>query len=124
MRERGPDYAAGYDDGAFDAALDAYQAREREAAAAREAQGDVESRRPNAVRHPTTFGLVRVGDYMTNEAGPEARWVEVVEWAGGDEVKITFEVPQPIGVGMHSRWCITRAPADPVTIDLSARAER
>lgn len=108
----------------FDAGLDAYQEREREAAAEREALGDVEARRPDAQRFATTFDCVRVGDFMTMEDGPGARWVEVVKWAADDDaVHITFQTPQPIGVGMHQRWCIDRGKGERVTVDLAARAE-
>lgn len=121
------EYRRGYEKGAFDTGLDAYQAREREAAARREAQGDIEARRPDAVREACTFADVQAGDFITNESGPEARWVElltVLDEPDGETLVITFRVPQPIGVGYHERWVITRPKGAAATRDASVVIDR
>lgn len=119
-----PRWRRGYEQGRFDAGLTEYQDKERVRAAEREERGNVESRRPDASRFLTTFGALRVGDFMTAESGDEARWVEVVKCERDESgtVHVTFKVPQPIGVGYQDRWCIDRASDDPVTIDRRARS--
>lgn len=121
-------------DAAFDAGLDEYQAREAEWADERAAIGDHEAVRPDAVRLTVTFGELAVGDYMTNEAGPAARWVEIVEVEPNrrkysqDEatgwITITFRTPQPLGVSYTDRWVIEREVATPVVIDQRVRDGR
>jgi hypothetical protein len=118
----------------FDAMLDEYQERERELAFEREAQGDIEARRPNAVQQEITFGELVVGDYITAEPGEaeHARYVKVIKLEPGKgdtrwgphhtgSLKITFETPQPIGVGMENHWVLDRDPDEPVVIDASER---
>lgn len=120
---------------AFDAALDEYQAREAELADERAEIGDREAARPGAVRFAVTFGDLVVGDYMTNEDGPDARWVEIVEVEPNRRkyhseedapgwVVITFKTPQPLGVGYVDRWVIEREVATPVVVDQRARDGR
>lgn len=119
-----------FDEAAFDAGLDAYQERCREEAAALEDLGDRQAVRPEADRATVTFGDLIVGDYMTAEAGPHARWVEVValeprrKWSNDPApgwVTVTFQTPQPIGVALEDRWVIERHVGDAVIIDQSVR---
>lgn len=111
---------------AFDAGLDEYQEREREAAFERELLGDEQAVRPDAERATVTVADLNIGDFMTAEDGPHARWVKVVEikegWRDPAKTSITFQTPQPIGVGLVDRWVIERDPADPVVIDQRVRA--
>lgn len=99
----------------FEAQLDAYQERERAAAEERAIVADRKAVRPDAVRLETTFGELRVGDYMTAEAGPRARWVEVIKvehdrgkWSSREAkpgwVAVTFRTPEPLGVAYEDEW--------------------
>jgi len=112
-------------DAEFDFELDAYQEREREAAAERAVQGDQEAVRPSALRTEITFGELLLDDYMTAEDGPHARWVKVVKILAprpDGRLSITFQTPQPLGVAYENRWVIDRLPSDRVIIDQLARA--
>jgi hypothetical protein len=121
-------------DAEFDRQLDLYQERQAELAAESEALGDEQAVRAEASRLTVTFGDLLDGDYMTAEDTPEARWVKVVriepdrrkysdaEAAGW--VTVTFETPQPIGVGMETRWVIEREVGTPVVIDQRVRDEK
>lgn len=116
---------------AFDAALDEYQEREREAADRRADEADRRAVRPDAVRQESTFGELREGDYMTAESGPAARWVEIVKveprrkWSNEralDWVAVTFRTPEPLGVAYEDKWVIERERIAPVVIDATRRA--
>lgn len=111
----------------FDRMLDEYQEREAEMAEERAVVGDKQAMRPNAVRDDVTFGDLAEGDYMTAEEGSTARWVKIVKVEGDRkteaEAKITFEVPQPLGVAMEDHWVIYRPWTDTVVIDRSVRVQ-
>lgn len=116
---------AAYERGRFDAGLDAYQERERVAAAEAEERSHETAARPDAVRLDSTFGELRVGDYMTAE-GPGGRWVKVVELGAFEakrpgDVVVTFEIPEPVTVSGERRWIIERPPGTPVVVDGSLR---
>jgi hypothetical protein len=112
----------------FERLLDEHQAQEQEDAWERAAQGDREARRPQAERLTVHFADLRIGDFMTAESGPQARWVEVVDVTRSkgmpESLKVTFMTPQPLGVGMHSRHVIDRAAVDEVVVDNSCRGSR
>jgi hypothetical protein len=117
-------------DAEFDAELEAYQEREYEASLERAERGDLEARRPDATRIETEFGALKVGDFMTAETGPDARWVKIVKVSPGERkwgtsedgwVTVTFQTPQPLGVGMEDKWVLERVVDTPVTIDGSVR---
>ena len=113
-------------DAEFDALLDEYQEREAEEALERAGRGDIEAVRPDAVREVVTFADLRVGDYMTAEDGPLARWVRVVKCDDSEydpEATVTFQTPQPLGVAMEDHWVIRRPWNDPVTVDAAARGK-
>lgn len=112
----------------FDAGLDEHQARQRELAARSEALGEQKAKRPHAEHETITFEQLVVGDYMTAEAdrGADARWVKVVEICTHKprrpgQITVTFQVPEPIGVAMETRWVIDRDPTTPVVIDAVER---
>lgn len=78
--------------------------------------------RPDALRLATTFADLRVGDFMTNEEGPGARWVKVIEiqrpGKRGAEVSVLFEIPQPENLrSMETRYWIERSDDTPVVVD-------
>lgn len=112
----------------FDAELDAHQEREAQWARERARIGDIKARRPDAQRCEITFADLKIGDFMTNETGPEARFVKVVEIGSftpkvEGQIAITFETAEPLGVALENRWVIERPPTDSVTIDESIRGE-
>lgn len=112
-------------DADFDFELDAYQEREREAAAERAVEGDAQAVRPYAMRTEIPFGELLLNDYMTAEEGPEARWVKVIKILAprpDGRISITFQTPQPLGVACESNWVIDRMPEEKVVIDQLARA--
>jgi hypothetical protein len=119
-------------DAAFDAGLDAYQERQREMAAESEEQGNREAVRSDAIPLTVTFADLVVGDYMTAESGPAARWVKVVEiesrrkWtteSDPDKLTVTFQTAQPIGVAAEDHWVIERDRTDPAVIDQRVRED-
>lgn len=78
--------------------------------------------RPGASRVKATFADLRVGDYMTNEQGEQARWVEVVEirrpGRDGADVSVLFEIPEPVNLrSMETRYWIERSDETPVVVD-------
>lgn len=78
--------------------------------------------RPDARRVDVTFSELRVGDFMTNEQGDDARWVEVVEiqrpGKRGADVSVLFEIPEPENLrSMETRYWIERSDDTPVVVD-------
>jgi len=111
------------DQARFDSQLDEHLAVEYADAASRTVEGDIEARRPDALRVELPFSALRVGDYITAETGVEARWVTVSAIENGRDGQFTigFTVPVPQGLGMHTRYTMTRDPADLVVVDGACR---
>lgn len=106
--------------------LDEHLEREAELAAELEARGNVEARRPDAVIREATFESLRLDEFITAEPegdklwGTPPRFVRVVRLRQEIETRmivLTFETPEPIGVGMEDHWIIERDPGAPAYVD-------
>lgn len=78
--------------------------------------------RPDANRVKVTFADLRVGDFMTNEDGADARWVEVIEirrpGRRGADLSVLFEIPEPVNWrSMETRYWIERSDDTPAVVD-------
>lgn len=116
-----------FDQAAFDAGLDAYQARLYEEAAEAAERSHEVAARPEADAEHVYAADLEVGDFMTNE-GPGGRWVKVIEirtvGSEGDPdgwLDVLFEIPEPVHVSGETRYWIKLLPADRLWIDKAAR---
>jgi hypothetical protein len=110
----------------IDLAVEEHIEREREAADERAVIGDAQAQRPDAVRQTVTFGDLVLGDHMTAEEGPQARWVKVVKIVPAEDtgiLSVTFQTPQPLGLAWEDRWIIERRSEVAVVVDASARGD-
>lgn len=109
-----------FDQAAFDAGLDAYQAQLADEAAEAAERSYETAARPLAVPMEMTFGDLRVGDYMTNE-GPSwplgqgrrpsrplcYRKSHHQGMADGC-VSVLFEIPEPVTVSGETHCWLDR----------------